>query len=124
MTVTCWCGSPAELKSNSVIYKREYGNGKAWICSRFPQCDSFVGTHANGKPLGTLEDKATRQARRKAHYLFDRLWKGDNPRMSRGEAYKWLRNELGLTAEEAHIGKFDNYWCGRVIELLRKMGVE
>lgn len=124
MEVTCWCGSPAELKSNSVIYKKEYGNGKAWICSRFPSCNSYVGTHPDGKPLGTLEDSETRKIRQRAHRLFDQLWKGEKARMTRSQAYKWLQHELGITRAQAHIGQFDRYFCQRTIELLYKMGIK
>lgn len=36
---------------------------------------------------------------------------------ARGAAYKWLAGELGISAEQCHIGMFDETMCQRVIDL-------
>lgn len=63
----------------------------------------------DGKPL---VDAATHIARREAHEVFDRLWKGGT--LSRGKAYKLLREELGLTEPECHMAKMDAATAQRV----------
>ena len=66
--------------------------------------------------FGTPATKATKQARIAAHAVFDQLWKGGG--MSRGDAYRWLCEAMGLTPEECHIGRFDEAQCNRVIRLV------
>jgi hypothetical protein len=120
--VRCHCGSTATLQSNSVIYGREYGNGKAWICERYPECRSYVGTDPKGKPLGTLTDEETRRMRKKLHAIVDPLWK-DRPDGSksknRGLVYGWLQRITGLPSRDCHIAMFDAEKCREVMELIR-----
>lgn len=119
---TCFCGSPASLQSNSVIYGREYGNGKAYICDRWPVCDGMVGTHPDGKPLGTPIDGKTRQLRRKIHSIIDPLWQNqERPRRkARGSVYGWLCKITGMTPKECHVGKWDADTCIKVLGLIAK----
>ena len=120
--VTCFCGSHAVLASNSIVYGREYGNGKAYICSRFPECDGMVGTHPTGKPLGTMIDKETRQLRRAVHAEIDPLWRTQerSKKRARGSVYGWLRRILDMTAEECHVGNFDADTCKRALEAIKE----
>jgi len=53
------------------------------------------------------------------HALFDQLWRGDGRRMSRKSAYKYMQAQMGMTADEAHIGKFDAEQCRRLISILK-----
>jgi hypothetical protein len=48
-----------------------------------------------------------------AHKTFDPLWQ--RGRMSRAEAYAWMRRTMGLTAEQAHIGRFGHIQCRALI---------
>lgn len=72
---------------------------------RCPSCpDTFIGCHGNGRTLGpVMANKATRQARMKAHTSFDKLWH-DGPCDSRRDAYTLLEGFLGVPKSEAHIG--------------------
>lgn len=116
-SVICpYCGSRAVLTSNISVYGRTYGNGRVWICENFPACDSYVGAHADGTPLGRLANPELRSWKKAAHRAFDPLWKSS--RMTRNEAYRWLQKTMGLTKEEGHIGKFDVDQCRRLIELI------
>ena len=36
--------------------------------------------------------------------------------MSRNAAYRWMADSFGLTADDAHIGKFGEYRCQQLIE--------
>ena len=49
-----------------------------------------------------------------AHAKFDLLWK--HGYMTRRQAYGWMRREMGLSAEEAHIGRFDQQQCADLID--------
>jgi len=90
--------------------------GLFYGCTRFPACKATHGAHADGRPLGIPADERTKQARMAAHRLFDRLWKRKT--MRRKEAYKWMRKTMGMTSDEAHIGRFDQEQC---IELITKV---
>lgn len=95
------CGEPMLLRNSK--YGLFYG------CSTFPQCKATHGAHKDGRPLGTPADKKTKQARIRAHDVFDELWKDKH--MSRSEAYEWMQDAMGLSEDEAHIGKFTEEQC-------------
>lgn len=109
------CGSDMVLRDSK--YGLFYG------CVRWPACDATHGAHADGTPLGVPANKETRRARMAAHDSFDQLWKEASKKgrkSARKNAYAWLREQLGLTKEECHIGKFDVAMCAKVVELCEK----
>ena len=112
----CFCGSTASLRSNSLLYNgREYGNGKAWICDRFPACRGSVGCTPEGRPLGTIPDQETKKLRIQVHAAIDPLWKNgrtDRPKKrNRASVYGWLRRIMEIPAEACHIGMFTKADC-------------
>jgi len=63
-----------------------------------------------------------RQWRRWAHHWFDKLWQPDNKgnsMMSREEAYEALSAALGVSIDEAHMGRMDAEECRRVVQWVR-----
>lgn len=111
------CKSPVAQVNNSVIYGREYGEWPfAYMCTN-KECDSYVGMHPKTDiPLGTLANKATRVARKKAKAVFMPMWELGG--MTRDEAYAWLAKQLGIEpVEHCHIGWFDIATCERVFEI-------
>lgn len=80
-------------------------------------------------PLGRLADAELRDWKKRAHAVFDPLWKaraekrkreeGDKyyDGRSRGVGYKWLAGQLGIEVKECHIGMFDVETCKRVVEV-------
>lgn len=122
--VICYCGSPAHLRPNSLLYGgKSYGNGYAYICDRFPDCRGSVGVHPNGKPLGVIPDEQTKVMRRKLHAIVDPLWQNQayrSRKKSRGSVYGYLRRIGGLSAEECHIGNFDADMCLKMMKLIRE----
>ena len=58
-------------------------------------------------------DYSTRQARMKAHDLFDKLWKSGM--FDRKGAYKELAHFLGISVEKTHIANFDQSQCQATI---------
>lgn len=121
--VDCYCGSPAKLGSNATIYGREYGNGKAWICTRFPECRGYVGAHPDGKPLGSIVDQETKKLRMKVHALIDPLWKnainGRSRKRNRGSVYGWLRRIME-SDKHVHVGEMSKEDCLKALELIPK----
>lgn len=89
---------------------------EAW---RETKCSGAIGCHpGTNVPLGIPAPKEVRELRIKAHDAFDKLWRGG--KMSRSDAYRWLRDSLSISAEEAHIGQFDAEKCKLLIALVEK----
>lgn len=112
MNVICnYCGKPAEYVDSTVVYGSSYG--MIYYCK---PCNAWVGVHkGSSSPLGTLANAELRACRRKAHGMFDRIWR--RRWMSRSKAYAWLAVQMGLTLEETHIGMFSVEQCRKVIDL-------
>jgi hypothetical protein len=97
------CGCPMALRPSRF--------GPFYGCTAWRQtgCRGSHGAHPDGRPLGIPADAATKAARIRAHESFDRLWQYGA--MKRGAAYRWMRETLGLTKEQAHIGRFTIAQC-------------
>jgi hypothetical protein len=119
------CGRQAVIKTKREVYGKKVGGGFLWTCPRFPWHDCVVGCHPRtAKPLGTLADKETRQARYRAHQAFDRLWKpAECNRIfgSRTEAYKKLSIWMNLKERDTHIGMMNMEQCENVIKFCAKI---
>lgn len=97
-----------DCESSMVLRTSKYG--LFYGCVEFPKCKAAHGAHKKtGLPLGTAAGKKTKQARIRAHDAFDQLWKGKH--MSRGDAYGWMQEQMSMTGDEAHIGKFNEDQC-------------
>ena len=101
-----FCASEAQKVSGEKIYPHR----RDLYHLRFFYCDNshdpaYVGTHKNGKPLGTLADSETRKARNLAHQSFDKIWK--DKLLSRSDAYRVLSKHMNLSADKTHIGMFN-----------------
>lgn len=112
-----YCKSNTEVVSETDIYGKEY-KGRYMIRCRNINCDSYVGTHEDGTPLGRLANKSLRMAKKIAHLNFDRLWK--EKYLERNEAYEELADHLNIPDEFCHIGMFKESTCKKVIEWSKK----
>jgi ssDNA-binding Zn-finger/Zn-ribbon topoisomerase 1 len=92
--------------------------GLFYGCTNYPSCKAAHGAHPDGKPLGKPANKETKAWRIKAHQAFDKLFEGENPLMTRLEAYEYLQLIMNLSQEDAHISKFDSEQCKELIDLL------
>lgn len=109
------CGAVAIIRPASEIYDDPRRKDELYVCKNYPACKSYVGMHAGTRiPLGTLANGDLRNLRIKAHRRFDRIWQSGI--MSRNAAYHWMADSFGLTADDAHIGKFGEYRCQQLIE--------
>lgn len=117
MSVLCpYCGNKAKFITSKELYGKDYGSN-VYICR---PCNAYVGTHGRGKtPLGTLANRNLREMRKRTHAAFDPLWKTN--RMSRSQAYKWMQDVMGLPAEKAHIGMFDEKQCLELLKHVREI---
>jgi len=113
--VTCFCGAPAELRPNSTKYGKNFGNGFAWLCSRWPECPGYVGTHPDGRPLGSLADPRTHRKRSDVHNVVDPLWRDGTS--SRGQVYSWLTS---ISGRPIHIGELSLEECDDLLTLIRR----
>lgn len=113
-SVICpYCHKEAKLVDSIIVYKvRSYG--PIYLC----QCKSgwsYVGCHkGTTKPLGRLADKELREWKKRAHAVFDPIWK--NRKKKRPDAYKWLAEKLGIERVKCHIGMFNVDMCKKVFE--------
>lgn len=112
---TCsYCNSKVIYTSNKEIYGKKFGNGKCYKCT---ECDAYVGVHdGTNIPLGRIANKELRTLKKKAHALFDPIWK--NGEKKRGEAYGDLAKKLGIPKKECHFGWFDKEMLEKAIEVL------
>ncbi len=102
-----YCGSNSKLVTEEFIYGISYKNRSIFCCENYPNCDSYVGTHDDGKPLGRLANHSLRRAKIKAHEHFDKIWKENL--IERGELYGMLSDHLGIPKEYTHMGMFQEH---------------
>lgn len=112
-----YCRDPATLVKGKKIYPHRPDLYELffWECE---PCKAYVGTHKNNpkhKRLGRLANAELRQAKKRAHFAFDPLWRrGD---MNRREAYKWISEELQILPRYCHIGMFNLKQCKKLIKI-------
>lgn len=108
---------------NKQLFPLKSSYGYWYKCN---DCDASVGCHAGTqKPLGTTAKPELRALRKEAHRYFDATWRakmkrdGCGQQEARSAGYKWLQQQLNLSAKECHIGKFNEAQCKQVIELCK-----
>lgn len=116
-----YCGSPALCRPASIVHgssvleKGRY----LYICSHWPECDSYVAAHKKDKrPMGNLANKELRHKRMLAHRALEELQQARH--MEKWAVYLWLQGHLNLNEEQAHIGLFSEQMCEQVISLCRQ----
>ena len=100
------CGAPMVLRPSRF--------GLFYGCSTYPICKGTHGAHPDGKPLGIPANKATKEARMRAHDAFDKIWQSGM--VDRKGAYAMMRRELGFTDDTGHIGRFTIEECERLVK--------
>ena len=120
-----YCGALAQLRPASALgkIKPAYDGKRFYVCSRYPRCDAYVEAHAaSGLPMGTLANRQLRWKRRDAHVALEKLWLEGH--MTKSDAYRWMRTQMGIPETDAHIGKFSEYRCEQLIRLCSHFGVQ
>lgn len=115
-----YCGKTAVLRKASYVYKDRALEEYLYVCSDYPECDSYVGVHAGTfEPKGSLANGDLRHKRIETHKLFDAIWK--NGIFTRANAYRWIQDIFCLTDAQAHIGQFSEYRCDLLMQECRKV---
>lgn len=110
-----YCHSTAILTPARKIYGPDTKEEWLYVCSHYPECNSYVGVHKGTKrPMGTLANGDLRNKRIKAHKMFDLIWRSNV--MNRKNAYRWMSDKLCIPSEHAHIGCFSEYMCDQLID--------
>ena len=112
------CGGDVVFTSNSVVYGKEYGSGKCYLCQ---SCGAYTGTHRPRpkEALGLLADEKMRKGKVMCHELFDARWKGKlKAQKKRRDLYSWLANQMGLSVEDCHFGHFDIHQLRQAYRIL------
>lgn len=87
---------------------------KFWSCPYFPRCRVTVGAHPDGTPLGNpAPDKETKEARIRAHSVFDPIWQ--NNILSRNMVYRYVSEIMGIHRDDCHVGNFNIEECEKFI---------
>lgn len=69
-----YCGREAVLRRASYVHKEKALEEYLYVCSGYPQCDSYVGVHTGTKtPRGSLADRNLRRKRTQSHRSVFRL---------------------------------------------------
>lgn len=132
------CGD--RLGSEIFPDRPELADALIWVC---PFCGARVGSHPDGKPLGTAANPELRKARMHVHEKLDPVWERafelpeyESARRTRDEGerrkalaiikrtarvrtYAFLANHMGLTKEECHVAMFDIDQCRVAYRLMR-----
>lgn len=103
-----FCQSHVRVATHQEVYGRDYSDWPwVYLCDN---CGAYVGIHPfTNIPLGTLADKATRDARKNCKKPFEAIWRSGL--MRRSEAYIWLAAQLNIPVGECHFGWFDIRRC-------------
>jgi hypothetical protein len=110
-----YCSSSVHLRKADGIYKNNGSDTQLYVCSKYPECDSYVRVHPGTTvPVGSLANAKLRTLRVTAHKHFDKLHEPGI--MTKKEAYSWLAFMLQSPMSQAHIGYQSEYFCNRIIE--------
>ena len=98
-----YCSSSVIYRSADGIYKENKDDTMLYVCSKYPECDSYVRVHKGTRiPMGELANRELRCLRREAHHYFNQLYL--TGMMTRDEAYRWLADQISAPMSEAHFG--------------------
>lgn len=115
-----YCGGSVILKSADGIYKNNKDGAMLYVCSHYPECDTYVRVRPGTRiPMGTMADGKLRTLRIATHRQFDKLYKQGF--MTRKEAYMWLAHIIDAPLSQAHIGYLSEYYCNVVMQESAKL---
>lgn len=117
-TVICdYCADVVPLLTGADVYphRPDLRDKPIWACM---PCGAWVGCHpGTTNRLGRLANAQSRRLKIAAHAAFDPLWHGGG--MKRKDAYAWLRDRLGITDRECHMGWMSDDLLRRVVEVCK-----
>ena len=118
-TVCNLCGGKVIYTSNSIVYGKEYGNGKCYLCT---ECGAYVSTHKSKEATGILANNQMRKMKKKCLLLFNKQWSNRSSykasQKAMKKAYSELAEKLGISVEECNFGYFDLDMLNKAYEIL------
>lgn len=87
--------------------------GKTRLHYECPKCKASLIAGPNGKPRGVPGNKETREWRRRAHMVFETMWKEEG--VSRSSAQRWLARKLRIPTKRCHFAYMDVPMLKRVV---------
>jgi len=113
-----YCDGPVPLLTGREVYPHRPDLAGKPIYACLP-CGAWAGCHpGTTKRVGRLANAHSRRLKIAAHDAFDPLWKSG--RMTRKQAYAWLRQQTGLDERECHMGWMSDEDLQRVIEVCQR----
>jgi hypothetical protein len=106
-------GGELELKWSGKLNRWFYG------CGTWPACLGTMPANPDGSPKGEPRTRELQGWRRKAHEVFDKIWKEGH--LARGQAYAWLHRQLGWE-EAPHMQNMNIEQCQQVIAIVQERG--
>ena len=114
-----YCGGVIRLVTAEQVYGMAAAKRLGLVGEHLYQCQNCnarVGCHkGTTRPLGDVANESLRLKRIETHHVFDAFWKSQH--MRRGDAYRWLSQQMHLPAREAHIGGFEMDQWQQVIDM-------
>ena len=115
-----YCGGTVVYRSADGIYKNNHKNTMLYVCSNYPECDSYVRVHeGTNKPVGTLANAKLRALRIETHQYLEKVQRKKN--ISKKETYRWLAGVIMAPLSETHIGYLGEYYCNEIIKECKKV---
>ncbi|WP_405424112.1 zinc-finger-containing protein [Pantoea stewartii] len=113
-----FCKAQVRIATHQEVYGKDFSDWPyLYLCGN---CGAYVGMHPlTNIPLGTLADRATREARKKCKKPFEIIWRSGL--MSRTEAYHWLAREMDINVSACHFGWFDIGQCEEAYRACKKL---
>lgn len=107
-TFCYYCQRPTVYVDSIEVYQKSYGF--IFLCR---DCDAYVNTHhGQDQAFGFVARKDLRDARHKAHLMFDPLVQskvdsGMKKKVAQSKAREWLATQLLIDVIECHIGMME-----------------
>lgn len=101
----------AMLGNHIYPHREDLYSRKFYQC---PYCGNYVGTHQDGRPLGTIPTPELRIARNEVHRIIDEYWLPTKDRRKRKELYAELSELIGRRYHTAELNTIAE--CKEVIE--------
>lgn len=111
------CECQKDVEAENVSGNTIYPHRPDLAAKRFfrcPHCGEYVGTHPDGRPLGTIPTQELRILRYRIHLALDALWIGKKgARWKRSKYYRKIAKHFDL--EEYYTGEISSVPFGEAV---------
>lgn len=112
-------GTDITICKNSRVYRGQTYGEWPWVVM-CEGCSAYVGLHPfTGIPLGTLADRPTREARKRAKSQFMHWFESRN--IERTDAYRLLAQQMRIPHAQCHFAWFSQAQCEQAEQAVQKL---